>query len=375
MSGRTRKKSPHGFGRKPFYKEHRLTYVDYVERNHAPLSLPAGTTATEILATPKYRNEGWLSTGLNWTANDQEKLRILCEAAADVDRSAVALGRTPSSIANRARDTGFSMPAGWRAIIKSAYKLRIRIEPLLQFPFIKKSRLEHDELLRVNAIVPRGYSEDVRADIVQSVMLALFEGTVTMDELECNKDKMRYFIGRFYKDQRPHEEVQLLGYDDAEPNYDTLARLHDEHQEDQRSEIRRMADGYMDHQPATQIAEIYNQEIAHTTYEADVRGLSLTTKEVRTLVEMDDWHEQIMPYAKSPTSYHAIVRTKERYGIDIDDQQIKAMVAFCSAHKPLRKHPHSEIHAIKFDGERLAVVFNRASKRVLTVLPREELDG
>jgi len=64
-----------------------------------------------ILATPALRP--WWNQNFSWTAEDDEKLRILAAAGADLDRSALALGRSATAIVWHARTLGVTVPAEW----------------------------------------------------------------------------------------------------------------------------------------------------------------------------------------------------------------------------------------------------------------------
>jgi len=67
--------------------------------------------ADRILATPAPRP--WWNQHLTWTAADDEKLRVLVEVAADLDRSAVALGRSAEAIVWHAKKLGIAVPGEW----------------------------------------------------------------------------------------------------------------------------------------------------------------------------------------------------------------------------------------------------------------------
>lgn len=160
---------------------------------------PQCLTAAEILARPKYIGGSWFGTRMHWTATEGAALRILADAKADLEKSADALGRSPTSIAHRARDTGLTLPPAWAALIAPKRKLLVRAEPkiALAYPFIIKKRDEHADLLAVNSLVPRWLPG--REDVCQEIMLALWEGKITVDQLRANKDNLRGFIRDFTK--------------------------------------------------------------------------------------------------------------------------------------------------------------------------------
>jgi len=55
--------------------------------------------------------------------------------------------------------------------------------PLMAYPFVAKQRDEYAELLLVNSLVPRGMPG--RDDVVQTIMLALWEQQTTIERLQA----------------------------------------------------------------------------------------------------------------------------------------------------------------------------------------------
>lgn len=72
---------------------------------------------------------------------------------------------------------------------------RIIRPALLVYPFIRTARDEHAELLEVNGMVPRGLLG--RADVVQEIMLALFEHRETIETVRAGA--WRGYIRSFYR--------------------------------------------------------------------------------------------------------------------------------------------------------------------------------
>ncbi len=62
----------------------------------------------------------WWTQRYTWTVEDNEKLKILAAAGADLDRSALALGRSAEALVWYARKLGIVIPAEWakRVLIK-----------------------------------------------------------------------------------------------------------------------------------------------------------------------------------------------------------------------------------------------------------------
>jgi hypothetical protein len=176
-------RSRHNKGRKPVYKDHR-------------------SVATHLIANPIYGG-GWYNTRTWWTDTDKFKLDVLCEADSDIEASADALGRSPTSIAHRAKDFGLVLPQQWKRLItpRRAKQIRIREQAsLLSYPFVAKVRDEHADLMAVNAIIPSNISEDMRADMCQEIMVAILEGRTTIEALRAKKANSAYFIKKFYHD-------------------------------------------------------------------------------------------------------------------------------------------------------------------------------
>lgn len=153
-------------------------------------------TAAEILARPK-AGGFWCWTGTHWSDHEITALRVLCEAGADVEKSADALGRSPTSIAHRAKDTGLPIPSAWAGLIRTRKAPRplIVATPALAYPFIVRRRDEHADLMAVNGLVPRGLPG--REDVCQEIMLALWEGKITLDQLKANRSNVRAFVRTF----------------------------------------------------------------------------------------------------------------------------------------------------------------------------------
>lgn len=148
-----------------------------------------------LTTVSRYCNSGWLSTRLNWGRDEVVALAALCDAKASLEKSANGLGRSPTSIAHRARDTGLILPREWRDAI-TTYRRRPprQADTPLQYPFIRKARGEHETLLAVNRLVPAFLPGGLRADACQEIMLAIFMGDVALDELEQAPRLVNEFI-------------------------------------------------------------------------------------------------------------------------------------------------------------------------------------
>jgi hypothetical protein len=154
--------------------------------------------SAEILKHHAYIGALWLDTRRHWDAATETKLRILCEAGADVNHSADALGRSPTSIAHRAKDTGLPIPRSWLSII-TPKRIPIVVPRInLSYPFIIGRRNDTADLLTVNSLVPQYLMG--REDVCQEIMLALWEGKVTLDQLKANRALVSSFIRKSRRD-------------------------------------------------------------------------------------------------------------------------------------------------------------------------------
>lgn len=366
--GRTRKRSRHGEGRKPFYKEHRLHLLP---DNHGAVSL--NDSANMILAHLPFGEPGWqFNTRTHWREIDLSRLRILCEAGSDIDRSADALARAPKTLVYKASGLGLKMPVEWRRLIRPAYSPHPQPQVVLQYPYIVRSRPEHADLMRANALVPRGLPNHVRADICQNIMVALFEGTVTLGELAANRSRMRYFIAKFYHDQRPYAEVHGNRIDDERDYYDVASRdAVGEWRDQEMNERRRAYDTLETFSSPTQLHDVYNQEIATTTSISHTRGNYLSRQEVRDLLENDEWTDHVGTYATRSPLKHALNRARERFGIQLTYNDLKKLTIFCATHKPTRSDEMRDVHRVRFMGQSIRVVIDGRTGHVITILPKD----
>lgn len=151
-----------------------------------------------LLARPRYIGGGFFDQGRQWSRRDDVALAALCDAKSPLDKVAEALGRYPTTIAHRASDSGLSLPPAWRAVIYTRRPLKVRErQSPLQYPYLVETKGEHIDLLTVNALIPRGLPDHVRADVCQEIMLALWEKKVELSELKKAPSLVRSFIKSF----------------------------------------------------------------------------------------------------------------------------------------------------------------------------------
>lgn len=222
------RRSKHNQGRKPRYKEHRTaldpqTAVD-------GMGLASAPNVDALLARQAYPGGLWLNHHTHWVERDLQRLRILCNAGADINQTADALGRPPKSISYKARDLGIYLPEGWQALLpKPKYVPRPRESAVqLTFPFIIKVRRdEHADLIAVNALVPKSYPDDMRADVCQELLLSLYAGKISIETRQgpSGPQIVCEFAARWRKENLENGGYGVLSlnpYDD-ERSYDEVA--------------------------------------------------------------------------------------------------------------------------------------------------------
>jgi hypothetical protein len=166
-------------------------------------------TAAEVrrlLSRPRAGGYMWF-TNTTWSDRDNYEIAILADGGVSLERAAIALARSPSSVAHRAHDTGLKMPLDWRLTI-AAPKI-IRPAPrVAAYPFIQgPKRDEHALLLKVNEFIP--HCVPGREDACQALMLALLEGTILPDALMGKQgDKNR----RAFMAAMRKENFEMSGY-------------------------------------------------------------------------------------------------------------------------------------------------------------------
>lgn len=236
-----------------------------VYRYRAPMmdQLEAAKTSEEILA---FRPAPNLAKGAAWLSPEKRALCLLVGGNADISRAAIVLGRSAPALAWKAKEIGLRLPENWRGY--ATYGPTPKREDLA-FPYIAKARPEHADLLRVNALVPRSFPEWQRADICQSIMLALFEGKTTLGELEAHRDKPRYFIKEYYKKQQPWQEVFGLGGEDDERSYEDIAARGIGHNS---MPMRRFVE-------PTQVEDTFAEQISRHQRREHLKGRAITLEE------------------------------------------------------------------------------------------------
>jgi hypothetical protein len=187
-------------------------------------------TAKELLSRPK-KEIIW--SHIHWTEQQLADLAVLVEAKAPLPKIANILQRTEESVIDKAGSlhlslAGITKPRKPKLIVKPR-------APLLAFPFISSVKPSNADLMRVNALIPHAWPEWKRADICQAIMLALYEGHITLTEFEANRANLKWFATQYARSQTPYQEIIISDEsgDDERPYYDRTSSFTSASQEDE----------------------------------------------------------------------------------------------------------------------------------------------
>lgn len=249
--------------------------------------------AEKLLVSPKYWGGSRMDRKCTWLDPDILKLQILCEASTPVEASADSIGRDEKALAWKARELGFTLPLEWsRLIAPKRKKAPAAARPLLAYPYVATATDKHADLLAVNALVPRDLPENMRADICQEVLLAIYEGQTTIEALKARNGTSAYYIRKFYKDnyeQAGHALSFSAATDEGdERSYDEIASsiaAKDWHH-DQLVERHRYVNGLPKLYTApTQFEAAWQDQVGRTQIAMHDLGRFLSRDEVEELME------------------------------------------------------------------------------------------
>lgn len=184
------RRSKHNKGRKPRYKDNSAEVCKAIWETPDWKKEPA-PTVEDVLAKPafveyapgrRYR----FNQRLNWSDADKMRLQVLAKAGISPTIAADTLGREEKTIAYKARDLGIYLPPEWSAYLpKPKYSTRPRERlVLLNYPFAIKATAENEEVLAVNKLVPKTWSDEMRADVCQELLLHIFQGKLNIETLK-----------------------------------------------------------------------------------------------------------------------------------------------------------------------------------------------
>lgn len=331
----------------------------------------------DLLARP----DRWESK-CNWSEQDKGDLRILAEASVPPEQAARVLGRSPKALIWKARDIGISLPTGWRSLV-TPKRLYVPHSARVQlfYPYIQRERPSDNDLLRVNDLVPRAFPEHMRADICQNIMLALFEGEVTLAEIEANQSQLTWFAKRWRGEQRPYQEVQVGGEDD-ERSYDEIAAsVRSEGRRAALNELRHTWSAWEPVAEATQIDDVYHRELAAAHLHEYAKGNTVERSEIPALLEErgDSGARHLRDHFGSnegiKVPLHARQRAMERYGLELDRRRSRALLQYCASRHPEEfAGGNAEVHIVRGGSSPMPVVYFRDESRIATILPPEWLE-
>lgn len=363
------------------------------------------------LGEPRYIGGGFYSTRTRWTNGEKEALAFFVKSGAKPEDAAIALGRSPSSIIAYAKEAHIHLRGAaveWRGEAGlAAFKRKIARDALraesarahireleerrqeraemaaLQFPYIRKTRDEHTELLEVNDLIPKGIPSHMRADIVQDIMLALLEGNVTMEVLRAKRSESRWFVTKFYKDnfeQAGHAlSLTQNGADGDEYNLLDSRFSHDEWHVNQTNEKRRSFEAitHTFYAP-TQVEDTYFSQIRNEQRRLHEDGSMWNIDESEAALTALD--PKLLRHRDFEYKSHAALRLKERYGITATPtiwQEMTRAVKEGRVHVTRKREERNEdddgIHDgwIRLSGRNVLIRFNASTRQFLTVLTPE----
>lgn len=259
------RRSKHNKGRKPRYKDFRHSLLP-----KAVWQLPDDPpTAQEILSRPAY-SDGWLlNQRLHWGKEDKQKLKILLEANADCEKSSIALGREPKTIAYKARDLGLKLPPEWSAYLPKPKYIAHPRQPkiLLNYPFFINVNKDKDAaLLAVHNMVPKGIPDHMRGDICQDILLSILEGKVNLETLQRRPDLVKQHIIAWRKNNLERGGYGMMSLDwfgDDKRSYEEqAAAAQDWHMNEMNNSHAAQEIFSKTYHMPTQIDEVYEREIS-----------------------------------------------------------------------------------------------------------------
>lgn len=212
----------------------------------------------------RYYDGALYSTRTWWTDQEKDAVRKFINRGNSPTEVAPALGRTARSIAWYARDLdGVKLPPLWSALIAPKRIITDRRAPLA-YPYIMTQRPEHADILALNDLVPRAYPEHMRADICQEMMMAVLEGTVTIDEIKANRTRSAWFLKKFWMAnyEASGRAISFQNVDDGwnADSVESSIAAKEWHRE-QFAERTRFVDSVRTFSPPTQIEDVWANQI------------------------------------------------------------------------------------------------------------------
>ena len=228
---------------------------------------------TFAIGRARYWDGALYSTRTWWQDSEKDALQNFIKGGFSPSDVAPALGRSPTSIAHYARDSGIRLPKDWSNLIAPRRELTPR-RIALSYPYIMTRKAEHADLLALNDLVPRAYPEHMRADICQEMMAAVLEGSVTIDEIKANLQQSAWFLKKFWMSNYEDggRAISFQNVDDGWGADSVESRIAaKEWHHEQFAERTRFAGTVMTYAPATQVEDTWISQIHR---QAEATGLS-----------------------------------------------------------------------------------------------------
>ncbi len=144
---------------------------------------------------PRYMNGAWLDTRSHWSDEDLKLMSAAADLGITPEGVANTLGRSPTAIAWKAVSMNRRIPRSWIPLIYRPKAAAPRLH--LEYPYIIKPDDRHADLIAVNRMVSKAIPG--REDVVQDVMLALWESRTSLAELRADPRALRAFVSSFRK--------------------------------------------------------------------------------------------------------------------------------------------------------------------------------
>lgn len=336
---------------------------------------PAATpTPTPIqIGRDRYIGGRLLSTRTWWSGEEKEAAIRFINGGHTPNEVELALGRTAKSIAYYSRDLrGVKLTPAWTELITPRGPGGRRID--LAYPYIAKSRPEHADILALNDIVPRSFPDQMRADICQEMMLAVLEGTVTIEEVKANRSKSAWFFKKFYmaNHEAAGHAISLTGFDEEDRSYDEIASSiasqdwHANQVYERTKCVNALSIGF---QPPTQIDDVWHSQINRAGRFLSSKGQPMAFADVAEIVE----NGEIRSTGFTPNSTpHFVKRIRERTDIPFSDKDFAALTKYVRAGAAefvrYRENGATQFR-VAFKGTDLMVIYDQRIGTLVTAWP------
>lgn len=240
------------------------------------------------------------------------------------------------------------------------------------YPYFTSDKAEQADLLAICECVPHSYSEDMRADICQEMMLAIIEGTTTIDEIKLNREKSSWFFKKFYREnyEQAGRAISLTEQQNEDRNYDETASsiaAQDWHANQVYEDTKYINAMSAHFQPPTQIDDVWRQEVDLTRRYLLTLGQIYSFAETASLMENEGFRR---PKADKGRT-HAMDRALERHGLRLNRREVKEIgnrIDAGNARFVEEENDAIALYLVEYGGRRLPVIYNRIERFIITIL-------